>query len=130
MKKQCGYLDQHGGFHRTKREASDANIHLRISYLYRTMEDLRTKYSKMFSEPFEGVSQEFFQANIENLTEKVILKMLRGNDLKEAYDTVQELRDEEKNLRMLLNTPNIFRADAWQRKILTFHIGDEESFNE
>lgn len=117
-KKQCGYLDSKGGFHKTVLECNNSNIENRIRFLRDKIQNLSISYSRRFHQRFkEG---EAF--NRGEIIERVILELLVGqrDRLLEYSNEIVKLKEEINQLEGIKDLPKIFRKDWWKNEIISF----------
>lgn len=114
MKKQCGYLDIRGGFHKSAYECNDANIKYEINRLRQKVKNLVTNYAKIYAKGRKKLLS-YDDVSASEFIERIIEEMLVYN-----HESLLEYKKEkdiiENNIDILYKIyekPKLLRKDWW-----------------
>ena len=119
--KQCGFLDQKGGFHKTLHKCNNANMQYEIRNLQESISNLNSSYSRRFANKFDHIKIDSRQAqNVSALIDKIFIELLVGERgwLLEYSDKIIELEARRNALVDREGLPKILRKDWWLREYI------------
>lgn len=114
VKKQSGYLDNKGKFHRTLHACNNENLWIEINKLRSKTQNLLEYYTKIYEEWLKRDAKAGYENSFTTVSH--IVKAILNNEARDLVQYVNkrdEIEERIDKLRDLAEKPRVLRKDWW-----------------